>query len=184
MPLKDPEKRREYQRNWHAANREKSRETSRKWREANPVKVLESTRKWREANREKLRESQRRYWAAKRAKAEKPSDDRVTDGDEDWPTGDMLGGLGQFLSRALTLALAPSPLSRQTDDGLGPSCRRQARQGAPEEAFSREAPTGKCTHGLRRRRTSRPRLGRRPRKCSIGSLKRGLVMGCRLHPPS
>ena len=63
MPHKHPEKRREYQRNWHAANRDRSRESSRKWREANPEKVLAISRKWHAANPEKVREAQRRRMA-------------------------------------------------------------------------------------------------------------------------
>jgi hypothetical protein len=50
MPHKHPEKRREYQRNWHAANRDRSRKSSRKWRAANPEKVLAISRKWHAAN--------------------------------------------------------------------------------------------------------------------------------------
>jgi hypothetical protein len=56
MPYRDPEKQREADRRWRAANPEKAREANRKWREANPEKAREANRRWREANPEKCRE--------------------------------------------------------------------------------------------------------------------------------
>lgn len=50
MPNKDPEKNREQQRRWRAANSEKHRDDVRRWREVNPEK-----------NREKVRANCRAY---------------------------------------------------------------------------------------------------------------------------
>jgi hypothetical protein len=78
VPYPDPEKRREFQRKWRAANREKIREASQKWRNANLDKARQSTRAYREANREKVRERQRKYDAAKRARAQELVDPEAT----------------------------------------------------------------------------------------------------------
>jgi hypothetical protein len=55
VPYADPEKRREFQRKWRAANRDKLRKASLKWRTANLDKVRETNRVYREANRDKVR---------------------------------------------------------------------------------------------------------------------------------
>lgn len=92
MPYKDPEKAREYHRNYRAANREKllaysrewsraekgrerarawraaNRERRREWRNANAEKLLDASRKWRAANRERARATQRQWVAANRDK--------------------------------------------------------------------------------------------------------------------
>ena len=64
MPYKDPEKKRELNRKWVAANPERVRESNRKWVAANPEKKRESNRKWVAANRERVREISRKYRAA------------------------------------------------------------------------------------------------------------------------
>jgi hypothetical protein len=69
MPYKGPEKQREADRRWRAANLEKAREANRKWREANPEKAREANRRWREANPEKGREQSRRWREANLEKA-------------------------------------------------------------------------------------------------------------------
>jgi hypothetical protein len=53
--------RKEYMKEWRAANLEKARESSRKWRAANLEKVKEYFRKWRIANPEKAREASRKW---------------------------------------------------------------------------------------------------------------------------
>jgi hypothetical protein len=78
VPYTDPEKRREFQRKWRAANREKLRQASQKWRNANLDKARHSTRAYREANREKVRALQRKYDAAKRARAKERVDPEAT----------------------------------------------------------------------------------------------------------
>jgi hypothetical protein len=45
MPYKDPEKQREADRRWRAANLEKAREANRRWRKANPEKQREAIRR-------------------------------------------------------------------------------------------------------------------------------------------
>ena len=64
MPYKDPEKQREANRKWNAANAEKERERKRKWKAANPEKVREANRKYEAANPERIREAKRKYEAA------------------------------------------------------------------------------------------------------------------------
>ncbi len=59
MPYADPEKKREANHKWRAANPEKNREAKRKWREANPEKAREATHKWRAAYPEKARATKR-----------------------------------------------------------------------------------------------------------------------------
>ena len=69
MPYKDPEKQREADRRWRAANLEKVREANRRWREANPEKARGANRRWREANPEKGRGQSRRWREANLEKA-------------------------------------------------------------------------------------------------------------------
>jgi len=61
----DPQKVRENNRRYRAANpekvREKTRERYRRWWMANPEKAREHHRRWREANPEKVRERNQRY---------------------------------------------------------------------------------------------------------------------------
>ena len=57
MPYKDPEKQREADRRWRAANLEKAREANRRWREA----AARATRRWHEANPEYGRKQNRRW---------------------------------------------------------------------------------------------------------------------------
>ena len=63
----NPEKQREYDRKWYAANLEKKKELNRKWYAANPEKQREANRKWIAANPEKARETNRKWAAYKRA---------------------------------------------------------------------------------------------------------------------
>lgn len=84
----NPEKVREYQRQWRAANPEKVREKSRRYREENPDKVRESDKRWRDANQEKIREKNRekcKMWRRKKkiaaAKRSKKHTYLVTDGE-------------------------------------------------------------------------------------------------------
>nr|DAK03404.1 MAG TPA: restriction endonuclease [Caudoviricetes sp.] len=70
----NPEKMREYAREYRAANLEKCREMTRKWRAANPEKSRESTRKRRAANPEKAREYAREY--ARKWRAANPEKSR------------------------------------------------------------------------------------------------------------
>jgi hypothetical protein len=65
-PYKDPEKQREADRRWRAANPEKACEANRRWREANPQKGREQSRRRREANLEKARTREAAYTAANR----------------------------------------------------------------------------------------------------------------------
>lgn len=51
MPHRDPEQRREYQRQWREASRERLREYQRQWREAN----AEHLQHWRQGHREPIR---------------------------------------------------------------------------------------------------------------------------------
>jgi hypothetical protein len=69
MPYKDPEKQRDADRRWRAANLEKVREANRGWREANPEKQREATRRWHEANPEYGRKQSRRWREANLEKA-------------------------------------------------------------------------------------------------------------------
>tara|TARA_R110002096_G_scaffold258381_1_gene451931 strand:+ start:111 stop:764 length:654 start_codon:yes stop_codon:yes gene_type:complete len=64
MPYKDPEKAREFNRKWRAANPEKQREYHKKYRAANPEKLKETKKKWYAANPEKGREANRKWRAA------------------------------------------------------------------------------------------------------------------------
>jgi hypothetical protein len=72
MPYKDPEKRRENNRRWAAANPERKRENNRRWAAANPEKLREAGRRhaaahpeqgrrWKEANPEKVKETKQRW---------------------------------------------------------------------------------------------------------------------------
>lgn len=80
---KDPEARREYMRQWRAANRERFLAAMKRWREANPEKVKKHNatwwrenseqhytngKRWRDANPDKLRELNRRHRTANPAK--------------------------------------------------------------------------------------------------------------------
>ncbi len=69
MPHKDPEKQREADRKWRAANPEKAREANRRWRERNPEMAREATRRWHEANPGRGREQSCRWREANLEKA-------------------------------------------------------------------------------------------------------------------
>ena len=69
MPYKDPEKQREANRKWNAANAEKERERKRKWKAANPERIREAKRKYEAANPEKVREAKEKWRAANREQA-------------------------------------------------------------------------------------------------------------------
>lgn len=68
MPLKCPEKKREYDRKYHEENREKRREYNRKYYEKNREKLIENKRKYYEENREKFIEYNRKYYEENREK--------------------------------------------------------------------------------------------------------------------
>lgn len=65
MPHKDPEKAREYNRNWQRANREKTREYWRKWYEANP-EYMREYRATHPQYRARQSLAAQEYWAANR----------------------------------------------------------------------------------------------------------------------
>ena len=72
MSYKDSEKKREYNREYHEANKEKRREYNREYREANKERIQEYSReygrKYYEANKEKKREYGRKYHEANKEK--------------------------------------------------------------------------------------------------------------------
>lgn len=55
MPFKDPEKKKEYDREYNKRNRDRKRENNRRWE--NTEKGKATKQKWRKANRDKTRQS-------------------------------------------------------------------------------------------------------------------------------
>ena len=66
MSWTDPEKRREYDRQYRIEHPEKCREWRRKWCERNPEKVAEQRRRYAEAHHDHILERQRKYRAEHR----------------------------------------------------------------------------------------------------------------------
>lgn len=66
MAYKDPEKAKEYQREWKRRNAEKGRESCRRWRAANIEYDRARQKAYQEANVEKVREARAQYYAEHR----------------------------------------------------------------------------------------------------------------------
>lgn len=66
MPYKDPEKQREYQREWARANHYRFREKKLEWKRINAEHIKEQSKEYRQRNAEKIREHRfNRYWQRK-----------------------------------------------------------------------------------------------------------------------
>ena len=68
MTYKDPEKRREYDKQYYEQNREKILEREKQYYEQNREKILERKKQYREQNREKILERKKRYREQNREK--------------------------------------------------------------------------------------------------------------------
>ena len=62
MPLKDPEKIKEYNKQYREANKQKILEQKKQYREANKQKISESNKQYREANQGKIVEKLKQYY--------------------------------------------------------------------------------------------------------------------------
>lgn len=59
MPIKDPQKRKQQARRWHAANMERARASGRAWKNANPEKVKENAKRYYQKNKVAIQERRR-----------------------------------------------------------------------------------------------------------------------------
>jgi hypothetical protein len=79
---KDPERRREYERQWRLANRERFLAKMREWRERNPDKVKQHNQQWYAENPERKRENWER-WRRENPEKAKALAGRYRDGHRD-----------------------------------------------------------------------------------------------------
>jgi len=61
MPYKDPEKKKEYQKEYRKKNKEKIQEQIKEYREQNKEKIKEQNKEYRKKNKEKIKEHQKEY---------------------------------------------------------------------------------------------------------------------------
>lgn len=68
MPIKDPDKRREYLKRYYAENRDKEIARTRRYREERPDESRATVRRYRDANIDKVRDREKQYRKANRSK--------------------------------------------------------------------------------------------------------------------